>query len=165
VDAVTPIANPPPLDPIARMGILAALYPGCAVVERVVDAPFDAVWAIAGDLEGGVPRFENAVERSRIVGREGDRLKLLSLGKRGSERRFQVILQPGWCWMQSGRLLVAMAARAEAGRTRIAHLEGLRIGAARILRPILRRKIAHELERIESLAQDLDRGRDDRNGS
>jgi len=159
VETVNPVANPPSLDPIARMRVLADVYPGCAVVERIVDASFDAVWSIAGDIEGGIPRFENAVERSRIVGREGDRLKLLSAGKRGSERRFQAILRPGWCWMQSGRVLVAMAARPEAGRTRIAHLEGLRIGGARMLRPILRRKIARELERIESLAQQLDRGR------
>jgi hypothetical protein len=150
----------PILDPVARMRVLAAAHPGCAVVERVLAASFDAVWSIAGDLEGGIVRFEHAVERVRIIARKGDRIELISTGKRGSERRFQVILRPGWCWMQSGPLLVAMAARPEADGTRLAHLEGIRFGAGRVLRPVLRRKIAGELLRIDALARDLDRHRD-----
>jgi hypothetical protein len=53
------------LDPVARLRIMAAAYPGCARVERVLDAPFDAVWAVAGDLEQGVPRFDRMRTRQR----------------------------------------------------------------------------------------------------
>jgi hypothetical protein len=144
------------IDPIRRIRILAATYPGCTVVEKVVDAPFDAVWSIAGDLEHGTPRFESAVAKVRLLPRETDRLHLISVSPRGTERHFEAILRPGWCWMQSGRLLIAMAARSEGGRTRLAHLEGLRFNPTRLLRPILRRKITHELERIEALAREID---------
>ena len=46
------------LDPVQRMRVLVAGLPHVALAERVIEAPFEAVWAIAGDLVNGVPRFD-----------------------------------------------------------------------------------------------------------
>ncbi len=143
------------LDPLRRLRILAAALPGTSVVERVLDAPFDTVWAVAGDLEGGVHQFEGSVTRAQIIARHDERLTLLSYGRLGPPIRFEVLLRPGWCWMQSRLLIVGMAARPEGHQTRFAHLEGTRLPAGRLARPLLRRKMHHELDTIERLAQAL----------
>jgi hypothetical protein len=139
MDHVTGTA--PPLDPVVRLRVLAAALPGSAVVERVLDAPFDAVWAIAGDLEGGVRRFEASVAHAKVTARHGDRMQLLSYGRLGPPIRFEVVLREGWCWMQSRLFIVGMAARPEGKQTRFAHLEGTRLSAGRLAGPLLRRKM------------------------
>ncbi len=141
------------LDPIRRLRILAAALPDTAIVERLLDAPYDAVWAIAGDLEGGVQRFEGSVTHAKITARHGERLALLSYGRFGPAIRFEVLLRPGWCWMQSRLLIVGMAALREDDQTRFAHLEGTRLPGGRLVRPLIRRKMRHELDIIEQLAQ------------
>lgn len=141
------------LDPIRRLRILAAIHPGCALAEALLDAPFDAVWAIAGDLEQGVPRYEPTVKDVRIVQRRRERIVLTTGDVRGRRQTFEAILRPGWCWMQSGSLLIGMAARAEHNRTRTAHLEGTRAAVGRPPSPQLEHKLRVELARIEQLAQ------------
>ncbi len=141
------------LDPVRRLRILAGALPGCGYVERVLDAPFDAVWAVGGDLVAGVPRFESTVSRVEVERRDDDRLVVTTHGLIGPRRVFEAILRPGWCWMQSGPILVGMAATPTPdGRTLFAHVEGTRFGATRVLRPFLRRKMHRELDRIERLA-------------
>lgn len=142
------------LDPVRRLRVMAATYPGCGYVERVLDAPFDMVWAVAGDLAGGVPRFEATVSRVEVEEGRGGRLLVTTHAPLGPPRTFEAILEPGWCWMQSGPLLVGMAATpVGSGATRFAHLEGTRLGVTRPLRPLLRRKMRGELDRIEALAR------------
>lgn len=141
------------LDPVRHLRVLAGAMPGCAYVERTLDAPFDAVWGVAGDLIAGVPAFEQTVRRVAVERGEGDRLIVTTHGPIGPPRVFEAILRPGWCWMQSGPVLVGMAATpAGPERTRFAHLEGTRFAATGILRPLLRRKMRAELDRIELLA-------------
>ena len=55
------------LDPVQRMRVLAAGLPHVALAETVIAAPFDAVWAVAGDLVNGVPRFEHDVRSIEIL--------------------------------------------------------------------------------------------------
>ena len=141
------------LDPVRRLRILAAAHPACAFAEALLDAPFDAVWAIAGDLEQGVPRYEPAVEDIRIVQRRHERIVLTAGDVHGRHHTFEAILRPGWCWMQSGSLLVGIAARAERNRTRTAHLEGMLAPPGRPPDPHLEHKLRVELARIEQLAR------------
>ena len=141
------------LDPIRRLRILAAMHPGCALAEALLDAPFAAVWAIAVDLEHGVPRFEPTVKYVHIVQRRGERIVLTAGDIRGRRQTFQAVLRPGWCWMQSGSLLVGMAAKAEHERTRTAHLEGTRTPLGQPPNPKLEHKLHAELARIEQLAR------------
>ena len=115
------------LDDVARLRALAAARPHLAYRERTLDAPFEVVWSVFGDLENGVPQFDRYVRRIRITGRDGERLALESNGPLGIPMRFEAIHRPGWCVMQSWQGEVGMAAAPLAGgRTRIAHFEGSR---------------------------------------
>ena len=60
-----PVAD---LDPVRRLAVLAATVPGGAiVVEEVIDAPFERVWAVAGDLEHEFPLLVRNVRSMRVV--------------------------------------------------------------------------------------------------
>jgi hypothetical protein len=144
------------LDPIRRLRVLGAALPGVTLVEHSVDAPFEAVWSVAGDLEGAVPQFEKPIARVEITERSDDLLKVTVHLRRGPATDWNVLLRPGLCWMQSTRrgMLVGMAAVPQPdGRTRFAHAEGTRGRLGRLLSPFLRRKMREEIRRIERLAQ------------
>jgi hypothetical protein len=56
-------------------------------------------------------------------------------GRLGQRARFDVLLRPGWCWMQSRLWVGGIAARQESAGTRIGFLGGLRVpGAGLIVR-------------------------------
>ena len=59
------------LSNVDRLRVLAAARPHLAVYECVIDAPFERVWAIAGDLEGA-PSFELGLGHVRILERRPD---------------------------------------------------------------------------------------------
>ena len=84
------------LDAVARLRALAAARPHVAYLERTLDAPFEVVWSVFGDLENGVPQFDRYVRRIRITGRDGERLALESNGPLGIPMRFEAIHRPGW---------------------------------------------------------------------
>lgn len=112
---------------VARLRAIAAARPHLALCERTLDAPFERVWSIFGDLERGVPQFDHFVEWIRITRRDGERIALESNGPLGTVTRFEAIYRPGWCVMRSRLGEVGMAADAlPDGRTRIAHVEGSR---------------------------------------
>lgn len=145
----------PEIDAVARLRAIAAALPHVAYRERTIEAPFDAVWAILGDLEGGVPRFEHYVRRIRITRREGERLSLVSNGPLGVPMRFEAILRPGWCVMRAWQSEVGMAA-APLGpaRTRVGHFEG-----SRFLGSLGRWWFGRTMEReLAELARLCDRG-------
>lgn len=141
------------LDPVRRLRVLAGAVPGAAYAEAVLDAPFDAVWDVVTDFEGGVPRFETFVRRQVVLAREGERVRLRTTTPLGSAA-VDVVLRPGWCWMQSSLLVIGMAAVADGTATRFAHLEALRRPAlARLARPLIGLKLPGELRSIERLAR------------
>ena len=144
-----PIAS---LDEAARLRALAAALPHAAYGEAVIDARFDAVWAVVGDLEHGVPRFEGNVSRIEIIEREGDRLRLQAWGVLGLRFDLEAILRPGWCVMRSRSTDIGMAAApfGDGSRTRFAHFEASRV-AGRLLAPFLRRNVAGDLRRLAAL--------------
>ena len=136
------------LDPVRRLRALADGIPGAVVVERVIPAPFAAVWAVASDLEREVPRSEWHVRSLRITHRDGDRLEALVHGLAGVRDRFDVVLRPGWCWMQGRVLLAGMAATPAEGGTLFAFAAGLRVPGSGVLRPVLRRGADRSLRRL-----------------
>ncbi|MDQ3579794.1 MAG: hypothetical protein M3443_19805 [Actinomycetota bacterium] len=127
------------LDPVRRLGIIAASIPGVSISEIVVAAPFEAVWAVAADLESELPHWVFADLRSVRLTRlpDSDRLVARVVGHSGLRARFDVVLRPGWCLMQSRFLLGGMAAVENGGATRFALLSGVR-GPLRPLAPAAR---------------------------
>jgi hypothetical protein len=130
-----PVAD---LDAVARLRVLAAAQPSAMFVEDVIDAPFEAVWAIAADLENELPHVLPDVRSLRITAADGPRLEAYARGHAGLRARFDIVLSPGWCLMQSRFLLGGMAAVPVAGRTRFAFLGGFRFPGVRLLHPATR---------------------------
>ena len=153
-----PVAN---LDPVRRLRALAGGIPGAVVVEQVIPASFSAVWDIASDLENEVPRSEWHVRSLKITSQEGDRLRALVHGLAGVRDQFDIVLRPGWCWMQGRVLLAGMAATPVEGGTLFAFATGLRVPDAGFLRPVLRRSAARSLRR---LARRVEEGTDEGSG-
>jgi hypothetical protein len=126
------------LDAIRRLRVLAAAVPGAVVAEATLDAPFDQVWAVAGDLESELPRYLRDVRSFHITRAAGERLEADARGYAGLRARFDIVIRPGWCVMRSRFLLGAMAATADGDRTRFAFLTAVRIPAQHALAPALR---------------------------
>jgi hypothetical protein len=147
-----PIAT---LDPVRRLRVMAAALPGSALVERVLDAPFDDVAAMWDDLEHAVPELDPIVRSVRVLSRDGDRLRIVTKQLMVPVPvHFDVELQPGWCWMQSRTYVVGMAAvPVGEGRTHYAHLEGAPWRVARLARPLIRRLVRLDVAGVERVAQ------------
>jgi hypothetical protein len=143
------------VDEVAKLRALAAGLPHAAYAERVIAAPFEAVWAVFGDLEHGVPRFEWSVRELTITRRDGEALEIESRGIFGPRAKFLAILRPGWCVMRdrAGLGQIGMAAApTEDGRTRVAHFEGSR-WLGRLARPFLQRRVDQDLARLAQLCE------------
>jgi hypothetical protein len=156
MDPMSAMTGPWPaaeLDPVRRMRILVAGLPHAAFRERVLDAPFDGVWGIAGDLELGTPQWKQDVAALAILERDDDRLGVEIRSHFGIRVRVDAVLRPGWCVMQGRLFAVGMAAAPEGERTRFAHFEAVRLPGTGLLRPLLRHRIHHEFETLERLAQ------------
>jgi len=140
------------IDPVLRMRALAAGLPHVAADEAVFDRPFERVWSFLTDFEVTTPRYEGIVGRARILERRGERLTLETQSPLlGPWTRFDVVLRPGFCLMQSRIGQVGMAARPEGPTTtRFFHFEGSpRIG--RILRPFFAWNIRQDFRRLREL--------------
>jgi hypothetical protein len=153
MSAMTGVWPSSELDPVRRMRILAAAIPQAAFRERVLDAAFDDLWRIAGDLEQGTPQWEKNTAALAIVRREGERLEVEIRSPFGIRLRALGVLRPGWCVMQGRFFAVGMAAAPEGERTRFAHFEAVTLPACGLLRPLLRHRIHHEFETLERLAR------------
>lgn len=142
-EATWPVAG---FNQVRRLRVIAAATPGAAVQERVISAPFSTVWNVAADLEGELAGWLFPDIRSlQLTPVGGDRSVAKVLGYSGLRARFDVVLQPGWCLMQSRFLVGAIAADPENEGTRVAILSGFR-GPARRLAPCLR-MLTERLER------------------
>lgn len=126
------------LDPVRRMRVIAAATPGVAYAETLIPAPFNTVWELASDLEHELPHMVTDVRSFEITSTGGERMTARARGRLGQRARFDVVLRPGWCVMQSRFLIGGMAAVPEAGGTRFAFLGGLRLPGIRLLDAVLR---------------------------
>jgi len=125
------------LDPVRRLTVLAAAIPGATVATRVLAAPFEDVWAVMGDLESELGRFQPDLHRVTVTRTDGTRLEAVARSRFGMRARFDVVLEPGYCWMQSRFLLVGMAARPDPDGTLVALTGGLRVPGRAALVPLL----------------------------
>lgn len=125
------------LDAVRRLRVLAAALPGTVLAERVVAAPLEQVWSVAADLEGQWPNLITAFHTVRVVSGSGDRLVIMAANRLGQRERFDVVLHPGWCWMQSRIAVGGMAAVEEGDATRVAFVGGLRARPIRQLSAIV----------------------------
>lgn len=151
------------LRPLDRLRVMARVLPGVWMEERVIDAPFDDVWAFVSDLERA-PEFDTDLHSVKVVSQEADRLKIKVradvFGLAMPPTPVAVELREGWCWMRSPLYVVGMAAAPEGDRTRFGHLEGVPLHGSpsvqALQRPIAwvsrlrhRRHIPHDIDGIE----------------
>jgi len=119
-----PVAD---FDPVRRLRVLAATIPGAAIHQRVINAPFTSVWAVASDLEDELPRWLFPDIRTVRLASTGPGHAVAHVrGHSGLRARFDVVLQPGWCLMQSRFLIGGMAAVPASGGTQFAVLGAFR---------------------------------------
>lgn len=151
------------LDPVRRLRVLAAGLNSVMYAEAHLDASFGEVWAVAGDLEGELPHLIPSIRAFRLEeglpegtargaaegGRE--RCRAVAHGPLGHAADFDVLLQSGWCLMQSRMVIGGMAAVAEGTGTRFAVLGGARPswlrGGLSPLRAIGRRRGSRMIDR------------------
>lgn len=140
------------IDPVMRMRLLAAGLPHVATDEAVFDRPFERVWSFLTDFEVTTPLFEGVVGRARILERRGERLTIETQSPLlGPWTRFDVVLRPGFCLMQSRIGQVGMAARPEGPTTtRFFHFEGSP-ALGRMLRPFFAWNIRQDFRRLRRL--------------
>lgn len=148
-------ATDDPLDPVARLHVLAAALPGAIVAERIVPSPFERVWRVVSDLESMVPRYERNVNGVEVIERRGDTTRIVATLRTGAREEMDVRITPGWCLMQSETTIVCFGARSAGHHTIVAHLEHFRPS---LLRPGMppppeaREKLLRELDTIGLLA-------------
>ncbi|MEP7025340.1 MAG: hypothetical protein ABJB47_16400, partial [Actinomycetota bacterium] len=117
--------------------VLAAATPGVVYAEDVVDAGFADVWAVISDLEHELPGLITDLRSFTITSAAGDRLEAHARGRLGQRARFDVVLRPGWCVMQSRFLTGGLAAAPDGRGTRVAFFGGLRLPGIGVARPLL----------------------------
>ncbi|MFI6153801.1 hypothetical protein ACIBCA_13995 [Kitasatospora sp. NPDC051170] len=129
--------GPGGLDAVRRLHVMAAGVRNARVTDGVIDAPFERVWAVMGDLEGEFGRFQPDMSTLRVVHSDGERLEALARSRYGLRARFHGVLRPGWCWLQSRFLIIGMAAAPDAaGTTRVALTGGVRVPGRAALVPL-----------------------------
>jgi hypothetical protein len=133
------------VDPIRKLRVIAATVPGVIYAEQQIPAPTAEVWAVVSDLENQLPSIVTDVRTFEITASAGDRLEARARSRIGLRARFDVVLRPGWCLMQSRFLIFGMAAIPEDGGTRFAALAALRIPGARLLAPVSRLLLTRQL--------------------
>lgn len=140
------------LDAVRRLRVIAHSTPGTGFAEHLVDAPFDRVWALASDLERQLPVMITDIRAFTVTSAVGERLEARARSPLGMRARFDVVLRPGWCLMQSRFVVGGMAAVAEGEGTRLAFFGGLRLPggrpADRLLRPLMAPLGARALKRL-----------------
>lgn len=140
------------LDPVRRLHALAAGVRGAHVTEAYVDAPFERVWSLLGDLEGGFGQVVTDMERLRVIRRQGERVEALARSRYGMRARLRGVQRPGWCWLQSRFLLIGVAATPEGPGTRVAFTGGVRLPSRAALIPVgVRREGSRSVEKLTAL--------------
>lgn len=129
-----PVAD---LDPLRRLRVMAAAIPGTDLAELTIDAPPEAVWQVVSNLPVEMPRLVRDFRSVTITPGSGERLVMHARGYLGQRARFDVVIRPGWCWMQSRFLLCGMAAAPDPSGTRFGFLGGIRAPGVTLLHPLL----------------------------
>ena len=140
------------LDPVRRLRVMAATVSGASVTERSVSAGTSDVWALLTDFEAGFAAIQPDMRRVSVERRDGEDVTLHATSRYGMRARLHGSVEPGWCWLQSRFLIIAMAATPEEGGTRVALTGGVRIpGRAAIVPVGVRREARRSLDRLEDI--------------
>ncbi|MCX5377365.1 hypothetical protein [Streptomyces sp. NBC_00091] len=121
------------LDAVRRLRVIARTTPAASFAEHLVPAPFDRVWALASDLENQLPRLITDISAFTVTSAAGERMQARARSPLGMRARFDIVLRPGWCLMQSRFVLGGMAAVPEGDATRFAFFGALRIPGIRLI--------------------------------
>ncbi|WP_405493303.1 hypothetical protein [Streptomyces sp. NBC_00096] len=121
------------IDSVRRLRVIARTTPGAGFAEHLLDAPFEQVWSLASDLENQMPRLITDISAFTVTSAAGDRLEARARSPLGMRARFDIVLRPGWCLMQSRFVLGGMAAVPEGDGTRFAFFGALRIPGLRLI--------------------------------
>jgi hypothetical protein len=148
-----PVAD---LDPVRRLRVMAAATPGTDLTEMIIDAPPEQVWQVASNLQAEMPRLVRDFRSVTVTPGTGERLVMHARGYLGQRARFDVLMHPGWCWMQSRFLLCGMAAAPDPSGTRFGFLGGVRAPGAALLHPLLH-LIGPAAVRLDRLQTDVQR--------
>lgn len=135
------------LDAVRRLQVMADAIPGAMAGQVIVHRPIDEVWARARDLETELPLLVHDFRDVTVREREGGRLVALARSPLGLRARFDVVLQPNWCWCESRFLLCGMAAAPYGEDTVFGFLGGLRVPGATWLESVASRPAAGLLRR------------------
>ena len=158
------------LDPIRRMRAIAAGLPHVAAREALFDVPVDRFWSFLTDFETNTAKIEGAVGEVRVLERQRDPVSAddpLEAGRAeaqterivldvrtpllGSWTKFDVVVRPGWCLMQSRLGQIGMAASAAGSdKTRYFHFEGSTL-LGRIGRPFFGWNIRQDFRKLRLL--------------
>ncbi|WP_063754852.1 SRPBCC family protein [Streptomyces sp. NRRL F-2580] len=140
------------LDAVRRLRVIARSTPGAGFAEQLIDAPLDQVWALASDLENQLPVMITDIRSFTVTSAVGEHLEARARSPLGLRTRFDVVMRPGWCLMQSRFVLGGMAAVAERDGTRFAFFGALRLPgtgpAGRALDPLMSALAARALRRF-----------------
>lgn len=148
------------IDNIARLRAMAAGVSGAAVTERLVHAPFEKVWEVLSDFEGGFGEVETDMRGVTVSEVDGERVELLARSRFGMRARLRGVHREGWFWAQSRFLIVAVAAvpveeRPEGAATRVAMTGGIRVPGRAALLPVgVRRAARGALGRLAALVEE-----------
>jgi hypothetical protein len=148
-----PVAD---LGPIRRLRVLAAATLGTDLTELIIDAPPELVWQTASNLQAEMPRLVRDFRSVSVSPGDGERLVMRAQGYLGQRARFDVMIRPGWCWMQSRFLLCGMAVAPDPGGTRFGFLGGVRVPGVTLLHPLLH-LIGPAAVRLDRLQADVQR--------
>jgi hypothetical protein len=103
-----------------------------------------------------MPRLVRDFRSFTITPGTEEHLVMHARGYLGQRARFDVVLRPGWCWMQSRFLLCGMAAAPDPAGTRSGFLGGLRVPGVTLLHPLLH-LIGPAAVRLDRLQTDVQR--------
>lgn len=144
------------LTPIARARAMAAGLPGSGYAEITIDRPYAEAWAALMDLEHSGPSADYLVRSIRVHARtiEDDgveHLEMISRSPAGLGQRFDVRVEDGYCLMRARHRLfvVVMAAEPDPDdptKTRYAHVEAIPRRGTRVLRRVMRRLVADDVQ-------------------
>jgi hypothetical protein len=135
------------VDAVRRLRVLAAARRAPLYAEDLFQVPYDRVWAAAADLESSLPVLVRPMRSFTMLDASTGR----AVSRLGHRARFDVVLRPGWCLMQSRYVIGGMAAVAEGEGTRVAVLGASRVLRTGALAPVGRRLGVSMLARLRSL--------------
>lgn len=101
------------IDDIRRLRVLTVAVSAPMYVEDVIEAPFERVWSVAADLEAELPGMIRSMRSFTVldgVDTANGRFRARAVSALGHHADFDVVLEPGWCLMQSRYVIGGMAA-------------------------------------------------------